>query len=181
MATYQVQPPENFTFAKPDEWPKWLKRFERFRIAAGLGAKEGPVQVNTFIYAMGGEAEDIIKSFGLSDEDSKTYDKVVEKFDNYFITRRNTIFERARFNHRRQNEGESAENFIMALYALVEHCEYGELKSEMIRDRIVVGIRDSRLSEKLQLDATLTLEKAVNQVRQSEAVKKQQAVKETKR
>ena len=45
----------------------------------------------------------------------------------------------------------------------------------MIRDRIVVGIRDSRLSEKLQLDAELTLKKATDTVRQSEAVKKQQA------
>ena len=79
MATYQVQPPENFNFAKPDDWPKWLKRFERFRIAAELGAKEGPIQVNTFVYAMGGEAEDVIKSFGLTDEESKNCRKEVRR------------------------------------------------------------------------------------------------------
>ncbi len=45
----------------------------------------------------------------------------------------------------------------------------------MIRDRIVVGIRDSKLSEKLQMDAGLTLDLAVTALRQSEAVKKQQA------
>ena len=45
---------------------------------------------------------------------------------------------------------------------------------KMIRDRIVVGIRDVKLSEKLQLDAELTLSKAVTQVRQAEAVKLQQ-------
>ncbi len=44
----------------------------------------------------------------------------------------------------------------------------------MIRDRLVVGIRDARLSEKLQLDSELTLEKAVTQVRQAEAIKLQQ-------
>ncbi|XP_042071888.1 uncharacterized protein K02A2.6-like [Haplochromis burtoni] len=43
----------------------------------------------------------------------------------------------------------------------------------MIRDRLVVGIRDKRLSEQLQMDAELTLEKAVIQIRQSELVKKQ--------
>ena len=31
----------------------------------------------------------------------------------------------------------------------------------MIRDRIVVGIQDAKLSEKMQLDPDLTLEKAV--------------------
>ena len=44
----------------------------------------------------------------------------------------------------------------------------------MIRDRLVVGLRDATLSEKLQLDAELTLERALTKVRQAEAVKKQQ-------
>lgn len=44
----------------------------------------------------------------------------------------------------------------------------------MIRDRIVVGIRDSSLSEKLQLDAELTLTTAIVKVHQAEEVKKQQ-------
>ena len=43
----------------------------------------------------------------------------------------------------------------------------------MIRDRIVVGLRDA---EKLQLDAELSLDKAVAQVRQAEAVKQQQSL-----
>ena len=44
----------------------------------------------------------------------------------------------------------------------------------MIRDRIVVGIQDISLSEKLQLESKLPLEMAVTAVRQKEAVKKQQ-------
>ena len=45
----------------------------------------------------------------------------------------------------------------------------------MIQDRIVVGLQDTSLSEKLQLDPDLTLQKAVTTVQQSETVKKQQA------
>ena len=62
----------------------------------------------------------------------------------------------------------------MALYELVQHCDYGGMKDEMIRDRLVVGICDSSLSEKLQLDPALTLEKAKKAIRQSEAVHEQQ-------
>ena len=47
------------------------------------------------------------------------------------------------------------------------------LKEEMLRDRIVVGIRDLSLSEKLQMDPTLTLENAKKQVHQKEAVQEQ--------
>ena len=45
----------------------------------------------------------------------------------------------------------------------------------MIRDRIVVGICDAKLSEKLQLDRELTLETAVTQVRQKEVIRQQQS------
>ncbi len=44
----------------------------------------------------------------------------------------------------------------------------------MISDRIVVGLRDLSFSQRLQLNAELTLEKAVTLVCQAEAIKKQQ-------
>lgn len=56
------------------------------------------------------------------------------------------------------------------------HCEVGVLNDELIRDRIVVELKDKKLSEKLQSDPKLTLDKAANQARQSEAVKKQQGI-----
>ena len=173
-ATYQVSPPEQFNFSRPEEWLKWARRFERFRKASGLDAKDKEAQINTLVYSMGDEADNILRSFKLSVEDAKKYDTVKVKFDQHFIKRRNVIYEWARFNQRRQEPGESVDTFITALYSLAEHCGYSELHDEMIRDRIVVGLRDAKLSEKLQLDSELTLEKAVTQVRQAEAIKKQQ-------
>ena len=46
----------------------------------------------------------------------------------------------------------------------------------MICDRIVVGLLDTALSKKLQLDPDLTLEKAMTSARQQEMVRKQQPV-----
>ena len=68
------------------------------------------------------------------------------------------------------------DSFITALHCLAEHCGYGELDDEMIRDHFVVGLCDASLSKRLQMDADLTLEKAITAARQSEAVKKQKAV-----
>ena len=73
------------------------------------------------------------------------------------MKRKNIIFERARFNQRQQAEGESVDDFVMDLYRLAEHCGYGVLHNEMIRDRIVVGLRDAKLSEKLQPSPLLRL------------------------
>ena len=173
-ATYQVAPPESFNFSCPTEWTKWIRRFERFRTSAGLQEKSEEAQVNTLIYTMGAEADDIFQSFGLSEEDKKNYETVKSKFDSHFVKRRNVIYERAKFNQRKQEEGENVDVFITALYSLVEYCVYGNLHEEMIRDRIVVGIRDATLSFKLQLDDKLTLEKAITQVCEAETIKKQQ-------
>ena len=74
---------------------------------------------------------------------------MLEKFDSHFQVRHNLIFERARFIKCDQIEGESAEQYITALYQFAERCEYGDFKSEMTRDRLVVGIHDTALSEKL--------------------------------
>ena len=105
------------------------------------------MQVNTLIYAMGDQADDILRSFVLSGEDRENYETVKTKFDSHFVQRRNVIFERARFNRWRQEEGEPVESFITALYSLAEHCGYGNLHDEMIRDGIVVGIRNNSLGE----------------------------------
>ena len=171
MANSTPPPPGAFNFSKPDEWPRWLKRFKQYRSAAGLAGESEARQVDTLLYCMGEEAEDVLTSTNISAEDREKYDKVIEHFESHFKVRRNVIFERARFNRRCQKEGETAEQYITELYSVIEFCEYGNLKEEMLRDRLVVGIRDLALSEKMQTDPKLTLESAKTLVRQKEAAK----------
>ena len=68
------------------------------------------------------------------------------------------------------------DDFITDLYCLAEHCRYGALHEMLVRDCIAIGIRDRRLSEKLQMETGLTLDDIVTQAHQSEAVKKQQGI-----
>ena len=126
--------------------------------------------LSKLLYCLGEEADDVLTSTNISEKDRKKYDSLMAKFDNFFKVRKNVIFERIRLNRRSQLDGESAEQYITALYWLIDSCDYSALKEEMLRDRIVVGIRDVALSERLQMDADLTLEKAKKQVRQKEAV-----------
>ena len=111
---------------------------------------------------MGDEADDILTSFKFSTLQLKQYHTVKTKFDEHFVVRQNVIFQRAKFNRRRQEDGKTVDTFITVLHTLAEHCDYGTLKDEMIRDRIVVGLQDSKLSEKLQLDPELSLANAIN-------------------
>ena len=88
MTSYQVTAPEPFNFTHTEEWPRWIRRFKRFRQASGLVEKSEENQVNTLIYSMGDDADDIFQAFKLSVEDMKKYDTVKGKFDNYFIKKK---------------------------------------------------------------------------------------------
>ena len=120
-------------------------------------------QVSTLLYCLGEEADDVLSSTNITEVQRRRYTDVLSKFDSFFQVTKNVIFKRARFNHRIQQEGESAEQYIASLYNLAESCEYGTMKSELIRD-----------PERLQADEKLTLDKAKKAIRIKEAVHEQQ-------
>ncbi|UYV78565.1 K02A2.6-like, partial [Cordylochernes scorpioides] len=167
--------PEPFNFSNPGDWPKWIRRFERFRQASGLINNPENEQVNMLVYCMGDNADDILLSCKIASDQLENYNKVIECFESRFIPRRNIIYERARFIQRCQQEGEKVNEFITALHSLAEHCNFGMLHDELIRDRIVVGVRDRALSERMQLDTDLNLVKATLMAKQLESVKEQQS------
>ena len=130
---------------------------EQYHVASGLSEEQQKKQINTLLYCLGEESEAVLSSTNPSEDDLTDYAKILGKFNGFFKVRKNVIFERARFNRRNQLEGETAETYIMELYTLVESCES---KEEMIRDRLVVGIRDTSLSERMQMESDLTLDRA---------------------
>ena len=94
------------------------------------------------IYLMRQQADDIFASFAPNDEESQDYTTVKEKFETYFVVKKNIIYERAKFNSRVQEDNESVSEFIMHLHKLAKHCDFQALKDKLIRDRIMVGITD---------------------------------------
>ena len=63
---------------------------------------------------------------------------------------------------------------LVALYLLADNCKYGQICNEMIHAWLVVRLRDSSLSERLQLDGDLDLEQQKKAVQQCKAIHKQQ-------
>ena len=132
--------------------------------------------MNTLTYCAGERAEDIFSSFNLSEADAKKFYVVIESFNQLFIVKKNVIFERAQFSRRKQAPSEMANDFITAFFKLSKMCEYGELRDQFIRDRLVVGIADAKLFEKLQMNKDFKLEKAITTIKQVEQVQGQQDV-----
>ena len=124
---------------------------------------------------MGKCAYDIITTLRIYEERA-SYTEVRTALNSYFAARHNTIVTRARFNTRKQKPDQPIDTFIQDLYRITEDCEYGMLKDHLIRDRIVVGVLDDALSDRLQAKSDLTLAVAVRMSRQAEARKQNRTV-----
>ena len=108
MAQHNLQPPGQFDFKNPDDWPRWKRRFEQFRVSSGLTEDSAKKQISTLLYCLGEETEAVLASTNATADERKVYDTVMSKFDGFFGIRKNVIFERARFNRRNQQDGEGA-------------------------------------------------------------------------
>lgn len=117
---------------------------------------------------MGEKSEEILIQVMPNITTSTSYATVKQKLDSYFSLKKNVVFERYKFNSRVQEPGESVDSFVTALYTLAETCEYGMIRDELIRDRIVIGLCNTHASERMQLRNDLTLEKAFEMARQAE-------------
>ena len=95
MANVHFQLSESFNFRKPDQWPHWRKCFKQFLIASGLAEEAEERQVNTLLYSLGDNAEDVLRSTNILEEDRKKYGKVLETFGQFYQVRKNIIIERA--------------------------------------------------------------------------------------
>ena len=162
------KPPTQFTFQNPEEWKGWITRYLHFHRAAKLYKEEKDVQISSLLYSMGPEADDIYKTF--TNTDRATFQEILQKFESYFQPKKNVIHMRAKFNSRSQLPDENIEQFIRALYDLSEHAEFAD-RDAAIRDRIILGVQDQELSERLQIDNVLELAEVIKRARHFEQVK----------
>ena len=87
MASYNtsLSVPAAFFFDTPDLWPKWKYCFQQYHLASGLSRESEERQVNTLLYCVGEEAEDILASTNIGEEDRKKYDSVLAKLDSFLV------------------------------------------------------------------------------------------------
>ncbi|GFR95789.1 Pol polyprotein [Elysia marginata] len=133
---------------------------------------------------MGKEADKIFTQF-LDIEDGVTTDKhgeaenkfnkVLKLFDDYFVPKRNVIYERAKFHCTIQKPTQKVESFVIELHQFAEHCLFQStsVRDESMRDQLVFGLKDKELTRKLQLESDLPLQKAVDMARNFETIDSQ--------
>ena len=159
----QIKPPAELklTGNVEEQWRRFKQRFTLYLTAIGATEKDDKQKIALLLTVAGTEAIDLFNSFQLSEDDQKSYDLVTAEFELFCTPKRNETYERYVFNSRNQTETESVEEFVTDLKLKSQSCNFGDLTESLIRDRIVMGVRDKRLREKLLGEVDLTLARAI--------------------
>lgn len=175
LFSLNLQPPAPFDFTNPGTWPAWLSRYGDYAIVSGLTQASGDMQVRSLLHCMGPEASPLLETCSLDAASLASFQAAATRFTDRFVHPVNELYESSRFHRRVQLPDESIDAYYAELCKMVKQCNYpsAEVEQRLVRDRFVVGLRDSRLSNQLCRNAKLTFKEAWMQARQSEDADKE--------
>lgn len=172
-----VKLPPNLNIANENaasEWKFWLRTFEDYLVVIGKNKAEDGVKLSLLRNMMGPEATRILSTIPISKpKDENKYEDVIATITAHVNPRTNVVFERFKFNERRQREGESFENFMTDCRHLIQSCDYKTMEEEMMRDHIVQTVFDKATQEALLRVDDLTLNKTIQYCQTKEQAAKQ--------
>ncbi|XP_074632395.1 uncharacterized protein LOC141890718 [Acropora palmata] len=149
-------------------WKKFHRAWNDYEIAARLKDPENPavnksLRTATLLTCIGSDALDVYEGLEFNSEDDKQdIDIVLQKLQHYCIRETNEIYERYRINKRDQEPNKSLDAYVMALRTLAKTCNFGVLENSLIRDRIVIGVRDNQTRKNLLQVSKLTLKECID-------------------
>ena len=124
----------------------------------------------TFITRIGPEALEIHNGLPFrAEEEKQDINVVLNLWNSYCIGQTSVIYERYRFNNRHQGPSESIDAYTTALQSLAATCEFGSLKDEMIRDRLVLWYYREEYQTKIVAGAETIAGRCLDICRSSEA------------
>lgn len=148
--------------SRGEAWQKWLQQFNVFLKASGVAKESSDMKASLLVNLIGSEGYDVYTTFKfIKDENKECFDTLVRKFNAHFETKQNTTMARFKFFSRNQEEGESIDEYVTALKLLTQRCVFEHLEEGLVRDRIVCGVQDGKLRDRLLRADDLTLTRAV--------------------
>ena len=147
----------------------WIREFNVYEIATQLTEKPEIVRCATFLHVAGPQAQAIHQTLTFTRDEVNKIEPLKQKFKEYCEPKRNITVIRYLFNTRNQHTGEPFAKFVTDLKRLAKDCEFDALEESLMKDRIVCGIRDSALREKLLQIDNLTFKQCLDMCTVAEA------------
>ena len=170
MATATHGTMSEFTPTKED-WTSYTERLQHYFAANDIRSSEK--QRAILLTVCGAETYQLIRSLlAPTKPTEKSFSDIINVMSEHYQPTPSPIVQRYHFNSRSRKQGESVATFVAELKRLAEHCAYADALNEMLRDRLVVGINDSRIQRRLLAEPELTYKKAFELALAAEAADK---------
>ena len=126
-----------------ENWKLFKQRYKTYSLLAQLEKQSDEYQTAMFMHCLSDKVLKIYNGFHFENE-NPTVTQIMAKFDEFAVGQVNVKYKRFVFNQRKQEEGETFENFYSAIRNLSKTCDFCDnCRDSMIRDKTVLGIRDS--------------------------------------
>lgn len=108
------------------------------------------MQAATLLVIIGEEARKVYSTFTFeAEEDKNNVDALTAKFEEFYRPETKLTYHEFLFGSRNQREGKPFNEWLTGLRMLTTNCEFGVMEDRMLRSRIILGIRDKNLQQKL--------------------------------
>ena len=166
------------TKKKKENWRNYKQQWNNYAMITNLEKQSEEYKIAMFLYSIGPDAVRLCEfkrhAFNMTDDQRKSLKSIIEAFDTYTDGSTNETYERYQFNSRSQKEDETIGEYITEIRSLAQTCGFCDcLKDSLIRDRMVLGIRDTSTRKRLLQEAKLTLQKCINICQGNEATANQ--------
>ena len=149
--------------AQPNEIKNWIKRLkagidmELFRVSGKLpedttlaAQMVETLKLNMLIANIGGPGLGELASLTAPDEpETLPFDELIKLLEDHLAPKPNAISEVYKFNMINQESGESIASFFTRLKLAAQTCDFGNRYDAMIRNRLICGLRNSKIREDL--------------------------------
>ena len=143
-----------------ENWDEYEERLTHYFIANKID--DAGIQRSILLSVVGAKTYSLIRNLVSPEKPGdKTFEALKTLIKNHLQPKPLTIAERFKFHQRKQEEGESVNQFLAGLRKLSENCDFGAFLNDAIRDRLVCGLSSQSIQKKLLSEADLTLVKAV--------------------
>ncbi len=153
-----------------DSWRHFKQSWRYYSTLTRTQDHPQDYQVALFLHTLGEEAQKIYNGLQFpTAENNRTVEQIITAFDAFAVGELNETYERFVFNNRAQQENETFDQFLSTLRTLIKTCNFcANCVNSILRDRIVLGIRDATTQTALLKVRQLTLDAAIHTCRAAE-------------
>ena len=138
-------------FHDGENWCEFIERLDAYFFVNNITGNEAEEKKRAILLTVcGSKTYSLMKNLlAPTKPTEKSYTELVDLIEKHVSPKPLVIVERFKFYRRDQKPHESINDYVAALRKAAENCEFGATLQDMLRDRLVCGLRAQNIQRKL--------------------------------